>query len=145
MQIQKKEKNKLLLGVGWIPTSRWPTENELYGIFRDSISHDVISGPFSFSFQILTFCFYFTFFSFKPISPLLIYCGFWFYDFMEFVSVKMSRSASIPVSFIGLVSFCFVLNFALFWWVVFILLYHIHRSLFSNEKQKRSRSRWQEI
>lgn len=51
-------KNKLLLRVGYMPSSRRPTENGLKGIFGGFLSQNVVSGLF-----FLMFYFYFILFS----------------------------------------------------------------------------------
>lgn len=48
-------RNKLLLRVGYMPSSRWPTENEFYGILGDSLSCSAVSGLFFTSHFILSF------------------------------------------------------------------------------------------
>lgn len=55
-------KNKLLLRVGYMPSSRRPTENGLKGIFGGFLSQNIVSGLF---FNVL-FLFYLVF----PFSPL---------------------------------------------------------------------------
>lgn len=139
-----------------MPTSRGPTEKELNGIFRSFFSH---CAPSRFSFWclflIVLVCFVFLFlflcllylyiflFSFYPTSPLYTSYGFQLSVCIGFLSVQ-TRGSLFLVSPLALLSLLVVLvSFVLLYYILLWHLTVIISWLFSNERQKGGRSRWE--
>lgn len=95
---------QLLLSVGLLPSSRWPSQNKPNIIFGGTLSNNVVWGH-SFSF-------------FNIIDPLHIYCGFQLSAFMKFLCTNVCISVSTWVSgsfYEGRDLFLLFAYFVLFW------------------------------
>ena len=83
-----------------MPSSRWPTQNELSGIFEVSLSHNAIPEPIFLSLALLFyFLLSFAYYLSANISIYIcIYCGFQFYVSMGFLNEGIRGALSVSAS-----------------------------------------------
>lgn len=107
------ETNYSILRVGFMPRSRWPTENEL-SIFGGFLSHKVMTSLFCC--LIFAFMYYLLFIYYFALWVLNIYYRFWFCYFKEFPEYAMRCSLRLYLflvpfygqfSFVSLILICF--------------------------------------